>query len=83
MCEHISRHIFDAFFQVLTNITKQANRIFVKDDQWFEDSRDFLSKLVLIGTNKNLSPPRQPEEFSRVIQNWEIWGKARQAESQY
>ena len=38
-----------------------------KDDQWLEDARDFLDKLLLIGTNKNLVPPRQPQEFSRVV----------------
>ena len=38
-----------------------------KDDQWFEDARDFLDKLLLIGTNKNLVLPRQPQEFSRVL----------------
>ena len=38
--------------------------ILVKDDQWFDDSRDFLHKLFLIGSNKNLLPPHQSEEFS-------------------
>ena len=54
---------------------EQANLI--PEKEWFEDARDFLNKLVLIGTNKNPLPPRQPQEFSRVILNWEIWGGER------
>ena len=63
--------VFSWFTVNLFSKQKKTEEVYLvnleKDDQWFEDARDFLDKLLLIGTNKNLVPPRQPQEFSRVL----------------